>query len=184
MKKFPRVLGIDDSPFRRLEDPSCALIGVIYRFDGLIERIMSRKITIDGTDATESILSMLKEYGGPVEAIVSEGITFGGFNIPDPLIFIENGFPYISYSSRTPDLRSMYGAMEKYSLKENLTNLKKYESIEIKTLKGKFTVNLIGIDKNDARTILQKTMINGKKCEPVRVAHMIGKAFRYYSLNI
>ncbi|MFG1450537.1 MAG: DUF99 family protein [Thermoplasmataceae archaeon] len=184
MKKFSRVLGIDDGPFNRKQNNDCSLIGIIYRFDGLIEKILIRRITVDGLDTTEAILSMLNEYGGPVEAVVSEGITFGGFNIPDPLVFMDKNLRYISYSTRAPDINSMHMALKKYHLEENLRHLKEYESVEIETLKGKFTANLIGIDKIDARTILQKTMLNGKKCEPVRVAHMIGKALGSYSLNI
>lgn len=184
MKKFSRILGIDDGPFKRSVDKACPIIGVIYRFDGVVERIMARKITIDGNDATESIISMLSEYGGPVEAVVSEGVTFGGFNFPDPDELLASDYAYISYSPGIPDLNSMYRAMSKYELVENMKILRKYSIGEIETSNGKFSVNLIGIEKHNARMILQKTMINGKKCEPVRLAHLIGKAFRDYSLNM
>ena len=55
MKKQIRILGIDDSPFS-FNDKYSTVIGAIMRGGEYLECVLSRQISVDGTDATDTCI--------------------------------------------------------------------------------------------------------------------------------
>lgn len=175
-KKFVRVLGLDDGSFSRSKDLWAPLIGVVYRLDGLIEKIYRRRIQVDGTDVSDSIIDIIREYGGKLAITVSEGVTFGGFNIPDIKYIFENtGVPYISYLKRRPSMSSIEDAMKKYGLHDNFNLLRKLNLRECHFEGVTIYLNVCGLNESEAFKLLLKTIHTGRKSEPVRIADMIGR---------
>jgi endonuclease V-like protein UPF0215 family len=175
-KKLYRILGIDDGRFSRNNDSLAPLIGLIYRADGLIEKIYRKDILVDGTDVSDSIVEIIRDYGGTIASVISEGITFAGFNIPNiDYIYNKAGVPFISYLNRKPSISSMEKAMRKHSLYQNIELLKKLDLKET-NLNGKTVwLNFCGISLQEALSILYKATITGRRIEPVRLADMIGR---------
>ena len=52
IKKEIRVVGIDDSPFKKSEK-KCLILGAIFRGGNYIDGLISSKASIDGDDSTE-----------------------------------------------------------------------------------------------------------------------------------
>ena len=77
-----RVLGIDDGDFSHHEKGTVDIVGVVFRGGYWLEGIMRTEIEVDGLDATEKIVTMIK--GSPhykqLRVIMLDGVTFAGFN--------------------------------------------------------------------------------------------------------
>ncbi|EQD79698.1 protein containing DUF99, partial [mine drainage metagenome] len=114
MKKNLRILGIDDSPFLR-GDGTCFLVGVVMRLDLYIEGLMTREIHVDGSDAESAVSEMSRTgTGHSCNIIMTNGITFGGFNLIDPLALYEHlDKPVITVTAKSPDLESIRAAIRK-----------------------------------------------------------------------
>lgn len=183
VKEYLRVLGIDDGPFNRDEDRKTVLVGVLMRFDFYIEGVMVREIEVDGTDSTEKIISMLRtHFSEDIDFIVSNGITFGGFNICNMNeIYSETGVPVVSITRKMPDINSMISAIEKHfedsESRIGILNQYRIEKMEEKNGTSVY-VNRAGISKNDAGELVNRMLIRGNIPEPVRVAHHIATAIR------
>lgn len=183
MKKFKRVLGVDDGPFNRESEQKAPIVGVMARFDGYIEGIAIRSVEIDGTDATEQIVSMFQtHFGSQIDYVMLNGITVAGFNICDiERIKETTGVPVMSVARKNPDVASMLGAIRKYFsdyvVREKILLKSSIEPISLKNGKMIY-VNLAGIKKNEALLVIERTVIRGNIPEPIRVAHMIAGAIK------
>ena len=101
MKKW-RFLGIDDS----FNEKKCCLVGCVT-CDGYVEGFMYAEIEVDGLDATEKVIKMIKrsKFKDQIRCIFLPGLTFGGFNIVDiqracndigiPVIVVMRRKPYM-----------------------------------------------------------------------------------------
>ena len=111
---IPRVIAFDDSPFSR-RDKHTSIVGVIMRKDLYIESLITKRIEVDGTDATEKILDTIREKGSGVRVIMTQGITLGGFNVLDVKeLFRETGIPIINVVDHEPNMKAIKDALKKY----------------------------------------------------------------------
>ena len=182
MKSNLRILGIDDSPFLR-HDLTCFLVGVVMRLDFYIEGLMMREIHVDGDDAPEVISEMASTRAGSgCNMIMTNGITFGGFNIIDPQALYERlKKPVITITNRSPDMETIKSAISKYLHSQSLIDLIDRLSIEkIQVSPGHLVyVNRAGISAVDARSLIRKTIRQGAVPEPLRMAHLIGRLLKF-----
>lgn len=183
MKEYLRVLGIDDGPFDRDSDRETVLVGVLMRFDFYIEGVIVRNIRVDGNDSTEKIISMMRtHFSGDIDFAVTNGITFGGFNVCSINdIYSETGVPVVSITRRKPDIGMMISAIEKHfedsDLRIGMLNQYHIEKIIEKNGKPVY-INRVGIEKSDAVELVNRMLIRGNIPEPVRVAHHIATAIK------
>lgn len=182
MKENARVLGIDDGPFIRGIDTDTVLTGVLMRLDGTIERIMISRIRIDGSDILSTLESFLANLNNlRVYATVSEGVTFGGFNLIVPEEFTaKTGIPYISVTKSQGELDSMISAIDKHSLNPSYyrDKIAQLKPVRRKIDATYFTINNAGIHLEETILLLKRLMKVGTVPEPVRIAHMISSAVR------
>jgi endonuclease V-like protein UPF0215 family len=178
IKKEIRILGIDDAPFDKFEDETADLIGVVFRGGSYLEGVLKSEIVVDGDDASERIIEMVKKtrHKGHLRVLMLSGITFGGLNIADiDMLHEETGLAVIIVTRKFPDLPAM---------KKAITNVKNHDA-KIKRLlaagdlheielKGKtIVVQIRGISLIDAREIILRSTVRGLIPEPIRVAHII-----------
>ncbi|MDD5148314.1 MAG: DUF99 family protein [Candidatus ainarchaeum sp.] len=174
MKKFPRVLGIDDGFFRPGTRTKTILIGVIYRFGHIVEGIVSSEIRVDALDSTEKIIRMLAKtkFSSQVSFLIMSGINFAGFNIADvKKIFEKTGIPAIIVFRKKPRMEKFVPALKK------VPNFKKRISLieqagEAHSFKN-FFFQFYGCTEQDAKEVLRKTILHSSLPEPVRLAHLI-----------
>ncbi|MGC8515181.1 MAG: DUF99 family protein [Thermoplasmata archaeon] len=182
MKRNLRILGIDDSPFLR-HDETCFLIGIIMRLDFYVEGFMMREIHVDGDDAQDVISEMVStRAGNGCNVIMTNGITFGGFNIIDPSALYERlKKPVITVTNRSPDMETIKSAISKYLHSQSSIGLLERLSIEeIELSPGHLVyVNRAGISAIDARSLIRKTIRQGAVPEPLRMAHLIGRFVKF-----
>ncbi len=174
MKPFLRVLGIDDGFFKPKTKTQTLLIGVIYRFGHTVEGILSSKIKVDGFDSAKKIIEMAKKtkFSSQVSFVLLSGINFAGFNIADvKKIFEETKIPIIIVFRRKPKIEKFANALKNVSCFKRRWALIE-QAGEIHSFK-KIFFQFYGCREQDAKTVLQKTILHSNMPEPVRLAHLI-----------
>ena len=177
MKKQIRLLGIDDSPFTFADEYSI-IIGVIMRGGSYLEGVLSRKIKVDGHDATMLCIDMANEtrYKKQLRALLIDGITFCGFNVIDiEKIFLETNLPVITITRDKPDFKKIKNALIKNfsDWESRLDIIEKGSLHEIKTNFNPIYIKCFGISIDEAKEIIKISTIRGVIPEPIRIAHLI-----------
>jgi endonuclease V-like protein UPF0215 family len=186
MKDYPISMGIDDARFDLKRGSSTTwLIAVICQGLRLIE-VIKTDIIIDGIDSTEKLIDLIRLRSKHVQFILTDTITFGGFNLMDmERVYTEVQKPIIAITEREVDLLSVKQAIIKrfpHNYQEKLFLLDKagplYE-ININTAGGPTTIyfHSKGINYDEVKELLEKVTIDSKLPEPIRMAHLIGKMF-------
>ncbi len=183
MKKYIRVLGIDDSYFVPHTPGEANLVGVVMRYPNYIEGMLLRKISVDGMDVTDSVVDMLaSKYGKQIKVIMTQGITFGGFNILDiERIWKEYEIPIIVISRKMPDLSEIESALKKHfnDWQRRVNLIKKYPIEIIRNENYELYVQVAGLDIEIAEKIIKSFTVRGAIPEPLRVAHLIASALHF-----
>ena len=181
MKKEIRIIGIDDMPFS-FKDKKTGIVGAIMRGGIYLEGVLKGVVTIDGNDATDEIIKMIKKsrHMKQLKIIMIDGIALGGFNVIDgEKIFKELDLPVITVTRDKPDMKKIMQALKKHfdDWKERLETINKGALHEIKlqyTIYSKF----FGISANEAKEIIKLATIRGAIPEPIRVAHLIATGIK------
>ncbi|MBY9012413.1 MAG: DUF99 family protein [Candidatus Lokiarchaeota archaeon] len=184
MKDFPISIGFDDAKFTFNSDfKTTNLIGIICQGTRMVGMV-KKEIVIDGDNATEVLIELTKQNEKHVQYIITDTITFGGFNIIDlEKVFDITKKPVIAVTERMVDLESVRKAVvkkfpNKYENKlQNIVNAGDLYETFIKTAGGysKVYFHSKGIQISEVESLLHKLCIDSKIPEPVRLAHIIGK---------
>jgi endonuclease V-like protein UPF0215 family len=177
MKKEIRLLGIDDSPFNFHND-NTRVIGVVMRGSSYLECVLSRNISIDGSDATFACIDMIKKtrYSKQLKAILLDGITLGGFNVVDMReIHSHTNLPLITITRDKPNFKKIEIALKKnfYDWKKRLKIIRNGELHKITTKHNPIYVKFLGLYLEEVKEIIRISTIRGVIPEPIRVAHII-----------
>ncbi len=172
-----RILGLDDGSFQRT-DKKVLLVGVIYRGAIQLEGVLSRWIERDGTDSTDVVIDMVRSsrHKGQLRVIMSESITFGGFNLMDiQRVWTETELPVIALTREKPDMEKVEKALRHFPDFERRLEIVKRagEVFPLTVGRGRLYLQLAGIRFEDAAEIVRMTCVHGLIPEPIRVAHLI-----------
>ena len=178
-----RVLGIDDSYFVPHKRGKVDIVGVVMRRSGYIDGFLIRKIHVDEMDSTEKIIDMVEgKYEKDIKIVITQGITFGGFNIIDMKEFYEKiNKPVIVISRKKPDIDSMISAL-KLHFDDWEDRARLITSHEIKMIKnGDYEIYIQheGIGIEDAAKIIREFTIRGAIPEPLRIAHLLASSLHF-----
>ncbi|MEM0073700.1 MAG: DUF99 family protein [Thermoplasmatales archaeon] len=168
--KDARIMAFDDAPFSRGQR-STSIVGLIMRKDMYIESVLKDRISVDGDDSTDVIISMVERKGSGISIIMTQGITFGGFNILDVnRLFTETGIPVVNVVDHKPDIDGMKDALVKH-----FTDWER----RIHLLRGEFTeykgifIQTSGIGPIHAYRFIKQVTLAGNLPEPLRLVNMI-----------
>lgn len=179
-------MGIDDAMHQRATAKKTKLIGVVCQGTRMVGIVMD-EIEIDGDDSTEALIRLIKREERHVQYVITDTITFGGFNIMDiARVHRETRKPIIAIIDRKVDMASVKRALvkrfpetyeEKLKLIFHAGNLYQHE---IKTAGGSSTVyfHAIGIDISEVGSLLDNISIDSKQPECTRMAHLIGRCYQ------
>ena len=185
MKDYPIVMGIDDAMYEGFNAVSTQLIGVVCQGVRMID-VVRGEIKVDGTDSTDILINLIKLKEKHVQYVITDTITFGGFNIMDmKRVHKVTNKPIIAIVDREIDLDSVKKALmkrfpdsykQKFKLILDAGNL--YQT-EVRTAGGLSTVffHVVGLDIDEVDSLLKKTTIDSKQPECTRLAHIIGRLF-------
>jgi endonuclease V-like protein UPF0215 family len=168
--KDARIFAFDDSPFSR-KDKFASIIGVIMRKDMYIESIVRKKIRVDGLDVTDTVLEILKEKGSGIKLVMTQGTTFGGFNVLNVRkIFEETKIPVVNVVDHEPDMLSIKMALKKY-----FDDWEERYSILIGSFNhfDSLFIQSIGIRPEMAYKFIKQMTVNGTLPEPLRIADLV-----------
>ena len=177
MKNEIRILGLDDAPFN-FQDSHTTVIGVVMRGGKYLEGVLSKKIKIDGNDATSTCIEMIKNtrHKLQIKAVLFDGGALGGFNILDieQINKIAN-IPVITVTREQPDFEKIKKALIKHFKdgSERFDLLKKGDLHQIETDHNPIFIKCAGICAGEAKEIIKICTIRGVIPEPIRLAHII-----------
>jgi len=190
MKPQFRVLGIDDGPFV-FSDSRVAVIGVVVR-KGYVDAVLKTGAEVDGDDGT-SVLTRLvlgSGYRDQLEAVMLDGACIGGFNVVDiEELHRATGLPVLTVTRDRPDMAKIRAALQnlgsppKYGRrpipdwKTRFERLERTRLVEVRTGHKPIYMGFAGIAEPEAKGIVTASTIRGAMPEPVRLAHLIARAF-------
>ena len=178
MKKEIRILGIDDSSFKKKQIKEILVIATVFRGGSFLDGILSTKITVDGNDSTKKIIQMINKtkHKGQLQIIMLNGIALGGFNIIDIKKLSQKiKLPVIVLMRKYPNIKEIFQALKNFkNSKQKQLLIKKAGKIyEIKIKNKKIYTQFANISLEKVKKIISLTAIHSLIPEPLRVAHLI-----------
>jgi len=177
-----RILGFDDSPFKRT-DKKVAVMGVIYRGGSFLDVVLKSEVAVDGLDATEKLAKLVNKsrHKPQLKVLMFDGITLGGFNIIDiKKLHKQTELPVIVINRRHPDLDSVQKALENNfkDFKKRWGMILNAGKIKVCNLKNgkKVCYQTVGMEDGEAEEVIQLSSTHSDIPEPLRVAHLIAAA--------
>lgn len=143
------------------------------------------KITVDGTDATETLVEMLRRFS--FDAVMLSGVSYAGFNLIDPKKIYEIfGVPVIVVCRSKPNNGAFRAALlnhfedwkERWSIVEGLGKVYKVIS---KPDAPPLYIEVIGCDFLWAKSLICDLAVVCRIPEPIRVARFIARGLSHLS---
>lgn len=177
-KKGIRVLGIAES-FKKYNKKS-TLAGVVMRRDLIIDGMAYGFATIEGDDATDSIISMHRLLAREdINCILLDGLVISMYNIIDgERVAEETDLPIIAITFE--DSKGLEDSIrhhfDDYQEKlERYQRLGRREQVILKTGKNLF-IRCWGLDQRRASNILDSFTLQGSIPEPIRIAKLAARS--------
>tara|TARA_Y100000034_G_C6908253_1_gene422164 strand:+ start:507 stop:1016 length:510 start_codon:yes stop_codon:yes gene_type:complete len=162
----------------------------MFRGGKVMDALLTTHLTCDGDDVTKKFIQMINKSRNKnqLHAILTDGVTFGGFNVLDlGLLNKKTGIPVISVVRHMPRFKKIQKAIKNVKHWEHKWNLiekagEVHETfITNKSLKQPDNIfyQCKGISAKDAARILKLTTLHGVIPEPLRAAHIIGSGIKF-----
>jgi uncharacterized protein len=171
------ILGIDDAPFVKRTDTSVSVVGVLMEAADLVESVAVTGFPVDGEDAT----GFLAEWIGglrcrpSVQAVVLGGITIAGLGLVDiDALATRLGTPVLAVTRHDPAESELRRALLAAGLDARLPILERCPSAQ--RLGDGLYVSAAGIAADDSAFLIRGSLGKSRMPEPLRVAHLIGRA--------
>jgi hypothetical protein len=190
MKPQFRVLGIDDGPFV-FSDTLVPVAGVVVR-KGYVDAVLRTEADVDGNDGTSVLARLVIDsgYRDQLEAVMLDGACIGGFNVIDiEELHRATGLPVLTVTRDRPDMARIRAALQKLGSspkygrrpvadwQNRFERLERTRLVEVRTGHKPIYMGCAGIAEPEAKGIVTASTIRGAMPEPVRLAHMIARAF-------
>ncbi len=173
MKREIRLLGVDDAPFDKFKDRKTLIVGVFFRGGSSIDGVLSEVVEVDGTDASEKIIRMVKKskFRPQLRAILLKGLAFGGFNMIDiAMVSRQTKVPVIVVMRRLPRAERMKQTLSKLGKNEGIKFIERAGKIH---KAGSLYIQFSGTTPEKAREIVKISCNRSNVPEPIRVAHLM-----------
>ena len=179
-KKAIRALGVAEC-FRKNISKESVLAGIVMRSDLVIDGCIYGYATLEGDDATESILSMCKSLKrNDINVVMIAGSVIALYNIVDSdKIYKETKVPVLNITFE--ESKGLESHIKRRFPKDWRSKLKAYKKIgERKSVKlhTGYTVfvRATGMTQKEAKRTLDKYTLQGAIPEPVRLAKLLARA--------
>jgi len=183
IKKEVRIMGIDDCSFDPAREDRTIVLGVVFRGGLYLDGATSTDVEIDGKDATEKLVEMIKSspHYRQLRVVMIDTITLAGFNIVDILrLNQETGRPVIAVTRQKPNNDEVKAALRNFPDWEDrwrtIQNAGDLNEIHVRD--NTIFAHIAGISTNDAEAIVQISSTRANYPEPLRVAHLLAHGLR------
>ena len=173
LKKEIRVIGIDDSPFRKFKKGKVLVVGTVFRGGLFLDGVLSTKVSIDGNDSTKKLIDMVNKckFKPQLQCIFLDGIAVGGFNVIDiKELSSKTKLPVIVIMRKKPDIKKIRKTLIRIGKKNKIKLIEKAGSI---FPVGKIYIQLTGLSLEKAEEMLKIVCTRSLIPEPIRMAHLI-----------
>ncbi|RLE43274.1 hypothetical protein DRJ16_03955 [Candidatus Woesearchaeota archaeon] len=175
VKRYMRILGIDDAPFNKFKDKgkNVLVVGTIFRGGDFLDGLISTKVRVDGRNATKKLIEMINKskFKPQLRVVMLDGIALGGFNIVDiEELWKATGIPVMVVMRKYPDFAEMFHALDKLGMGWKKKLIEKAGEPE---RFGRLYVQSKGLKKEQINEILKLCCKRSIIPEPIRVAHII-----------
>lgn len=179
----PRFLGIDEGTFTFDED-EVVVVGVLTRGASTVEAVVTDRVTVDGWDATETVIGMARRLpGSGAERILIDGITLGGMNLVDlQAVAAALRVPVLGITRRRPGPSGLAHAAERAAdPPRRKRNLPEHPPVEVRLGGATLFVQAAGpggqtLEPDRLTETLRPAMAQSRLPEPLRLAHHIATA--------
>ena len=173
----PHVLGIDDGPFEKGQRAKVPVVAVLMESGDLCEAVAVSAFPVDGDGATE----FLEEWVGnlrlrpSLQAIVLGGITIAGLGVVDIQALARSlEVPVLVVTRRDPTNHRLHEALEAAGLGARRATVER--TPRAFQLDAGLYVAHAGVGRSAAEALVRTTLRKSKLPEPLRLAHLIGRA--------
>jgi endonuclease V-like protein UPF0215 family len=183
---YARILGVEDGSFnpQKLKKKGKTVLCGVLTHGFRVENVFLRLIEVDGLDATEKLLDMTKGISS-LDVVLLGGVTFGGFNIIDPVAVNENlRVPVIVVTTEKPDNKAVLNALKKhfedwelrYKVFERLASVSPIYEAKLSSRENPVFLEVVGMEFDRALELLKRVTVRGRVPEPLRIANRVAKA--------
>jgi endonuclease V-like protein UPF0215 family len=183
---YARMLGVEDGSFdpQKLQRKGKTVLCGVLTHGFKVEDVFLRLIEVDGLDATEKLLDMTGKIGS-LDVVLLGGVTFGGFNIIDPVAVNESlGVPVVVVTTERPDNEAVLSALKKhfedwrlrYGVFERLASVSPIYETKLNPRENPVFLEVVGMEFERALEILRRVTVRGRVPEPLRIANRVAKA--------
>lgn len=180
-KRHLKVIGVDDGSFTR-RHRFAPLVAVAVTVPGVVEGILTTRVRVDGTDATDRLIGLLKDSAhlDGCRAILLDGVTVGGFNPLDLDRLAERLHrPVVSVTRHAPEFAAIRSALTKYfprDARRRYAVLTRRRPFRLPTAGNPIWIAVVGARRGEAAALVRRTTQVGHWPEPLRLARLIARA--------
>ena len=173
----PHVLGVDDAPFEKWQQAPVPIVAVMMEGADLVESVAVSSFAVDGDDATGFLAGWL---GGlrslaSVQAVLLGGITMAGLGVVDVAQLARRlDTPVLVATRREPSDAQLMEALGAAGLEHRVPIVRRSPRAT-RVLDGLFVAQA-GTTEDEAARLVQATLRKANLPEPLRVAHLVGRA--------
>lgn len=173
----PHVLGVDDAPFEKRQQAPVPIVAVMMEGADLIESVAVSSFAVDGDDATGFLAGWL---GGlrsltSVQAVLLGGITLAGLGVVDVAELASRlETPVLVATRREPSDAQLAEALSAAGFQERIPIVERSPRATC-VIDGLFLAQA-GTTQEDAARLVRATLRKANLPEPLRVAHLVGRA--------
>lgn len=177
-----RCIGVDDGPFlsRKQGGSKANLIAVMLEGPHLIKAGVG-PITVDGLDATDRALKLIRPLAKSDSPILLAGVTFAGFNMIDPRIvqrefgtatLVVVGFRPSNSAVKRALVRHFADWRDRWRIIRSLGTIRRIVTV---TGENPIFYEAFGCSRREARRILSSWALVSRMPEPLRVAGLVAR---------
>ena len=179
-KKAVRALGISES-FVKGKSKRSVLAGVVMRTDKAIDGFVFSTVTVGDMDATEKIIEMHRTLKrDDINLLLLNGCVISWYNVIDlHRVAEETGLPLICVTyEESEGLEKYFMELFPEDWEHRVEIYRKNESRTLIDLRTGYTayIRFIGMNLEEAKTILNKFTTHGAVSEPLRVARLLARS--------
>jgi len=177
-----QVVGVEDGSFsKELQGYGAqnALFVCVLFTGRWVKDFQADMITIDGLDATEKLVSMLRRWS--FDAVMLAGVSFAGFNLVDPnSVFEEFNKPVIVISRTKPNNIAVKNALRQH-FEDWQVRWGVFEKLgpvwEVVSMPNEppMYVEVVGTELDWASKLIRAASLCCRVPEPIRVARLVAR---------
>jgi endonuclease V-like protein UPF0215 family len=173
----PHVLAVDDAPFEKRQAAPVPIVAVMMEGADLVECVALAEFAVDGDDATGFLSGWLGRLRAlaSAQAVLLGGITIAGLGVVDAAALASAlAKPVLVVTRKEPDDHQLAAALGAAGLTHRVPIVER--SPRARHVDDGLFVAQAGTGPEEAAQLVRATRRKANLPEPLRVAHMIGRA--------